>query len=147
MIKKGYVITALLMLASLLIGIVIGATIFGTIEFSYKISSGIPSMNPSSISIDLGDLVPDQYGHGGNATGFATINVTADQTYIKHTLGGDLDIFDEFSININYYQDYVHFNMRDLSLDDKIQSMRIYEKGICQLEISYSYHIKADVLL
>jgi hypothetical protein len=92
-------------IAAFLIGAVLGATLFGTMQFPYKIGqpTGAASMTPNEITVDLGTLLPGSTGTRGRGIGVAQITISDTEVPIKHSLAGDLNSFDSFSVTISYW--------------------------------------------
>jgi len=136
-----------LVAAAFLIGLVLGATLLGTINFPYQIgpSSGGATMTPSNIQVDLGTLAPGSSGSGSRAKGLTQIAVTVSPVSISHVLGGDLAVFDSFSVWL-YYWDTTSGVMEVtifVYLSDPSETWNV-PVGTYDLSLSYSYTVKSD---
>ena len=133
---------ALLLIACLIVGVVIGGTMVSTIQFTYKIVGEGVTMTPNEVIIYLGELKPGSSGDGAQAKGFATIYTSGAE--ITHGLSAEnSSAFDAFNVKIIYYQVDMKAGTIDLSLTHPEASLTL-PKGIYELYMEYSWHVKVD---
>ena len=96
----------ILLVAGALIGVVVALTAFGTIQIGFRItpSTQSPTLNPSTISVDLGDIVSGSTG----SIDFGKVGTMS--LPVGYTITAELDTstvenyFDTFYLYIDVYE-------------------------------------------